>query len=153
MSARSPWDARPAELARDNSAFAFDLYRSLAGEQGNLFFSPHSLSLALAMTYAGAAGETERQMAETMRFELPGDELHAAFNALDRELAARGEEGGFDLRVVNAVWGQRGHDFLTPFLDVLAEHYGAGVRPADFRAADGDRHPRHGWGAGSGVRN
>ena len=136
-----PVDAPPAALARDNGAFAFDLYRTLADEDGNLFFSPHSISLALAMTYAGATGETAHQMAETLHFRLPGAELHAAFNALDHALASRGRDvqgqdgERFRLNIVNAVWGQQGHVFQEAFLDVLAESYGAGVRPADFHGA------------------
>ena len=118
---------------------AFDLYHALRGREGNLFYSPHSISLALAMTHAGARGETERQMADALGFSLPPDRLHPAFNALDQELASRGqglqdEDGeGFRLNIVNAVWGQREHPFREPFLDVLAESYGAGVRQADFR--------------------
>ena len=128
-----------AALAGGNSTFAFDLYHALRGQDGNLLYSPHSISLALAMTHAGAEGQTERQMAEALRFSLPRDRLHPAFNALDQELASRGENAergdgeGFRLNVVNAVWGQRGHEFREPFLDVLAESYGAGVRQADFR--------------------
>ena len=128
-----------AGLADGNGAFAFDLYHALRGQDGNLFYSPHSISLALAMTHAGARGETERQMADALGFSLPPDRLHPAFNALDQELASRGqglrdEDGeGFRLNIVNAVWGQRGHPFREPFLDVLAESYGAGVRQADFR--------------------
>ncbi len=126
----------PPGLARDNSTFAFDLYRRLAAHDGNLFFSPHSISIALAMTYAGASGETERQMAQTMRFLLPQAELHRGFNALQQELSRRAEQdAGFRLNVVNAVWGQTDHGFLASFLDLLAEHYGAGVRPVDFRQA------------------
>ncbi len=130
-----------AALAGGNSAFAFDLYRALRGREGNLFYSPHSVSLALAMTYAGSEGRTASQMADALRFSLPRDRLHPAFNALDRELASRGEglqeeDGeGFRLSIVNAVWGQREHPFREPFLDVLAESYGAGVRQADFIAA------------------
>ena len=130
-----------ADLVDGNSAFAFDLYRALRAQDGNVFYSPHSISLALAMTYAGARGETERQMGETLRFSLPQDSLHPAFNALDQELASRGADlqgrdgDGFRLNMVNAVWGQRGHDFREAFLDVLAESYGAGVRPANFRGA------------------
>ena len=140
--AESPQAAQSdlAALVDGNSDFAFDLYRNLGASDGNLFFSPYSISLALAMTYAGARGETESQMAETLGFRLPQDSLHPAFNALDIELASRAEarseiEKGFELNIANAVWGQEGYNFRTQFLDLLAENYGAGVRPADFRSA------------------
>ncbi|HUV95275.1 MAG TPA: serpin family protein [Anaerolineae bacterium] len=126
------------ESVAGNSAFAFDLYQALREKEGNLFYSPHSISLALAMTYAGARGETERQMADTLHFTLSQDRLHPAFNALDLELARRGEGGkgkdgeGFRLNIVNAIWGQTGYKFLREFLDVLAENYGAGLRLLDF---------------------
>ncbi len=131
-----------ADLVDGNSAFAFELYKNLAAEDGNLFFSPYSISLALAMTYAGARGETQRQIADTLHFLLPQDGLHSAFNDLDLRLASRGggtsdgdDNGGFQLNIANAVWGQRDHEFLEAFLDVLAENYGASVRPVDFVGA------------------
>ena len=130
-----------AGLVDGNSAFSFDLFHSLRAQDGNLFYSPHSISLALAMTYAGAEGRTSSQMADTLRFSLPEDRLHAAFNALDQELASRGTDvrtrdgEGFRLNIINAVWGQQGHPFQAAFLDVLAESYGAGVRPTDFSTA------------------
>ena len=81
------------QLARDNSNFAFDLYRTVSDEQeGNLFFSPFSISQVLAMAYAGARGETERQMTETLRYGLRQERLHPAFNALDCALRSRGED-------------------------------------------------------------
>ena len=128
-----------ASLVDGNSAFAFNLYQALRAEDGNLFYSPHSISLALAMTYGGARGRTEGQMADTLRFSLPRERLHPAFNDLDLRLASRGKGAqgrgteGFRLSIVNAVWGQQGHPFREAFLDVLAESYGAGVRQADFR--------------------
>ncbi len=73
-------------LVEGNGAFAFDLYHQLAEDSENLFYSPHSISLALAMTYAGARGETGEQMAQALRFGLPEDRLHTAFNGLDQEL-------------------------------------------------------------------
>jgi serpin B len=127
-----------ASLVEGNSAFAFELYQALKEEDGNLFYSPYSISLALAMTYAGARGETAEQMADTLQFLLDQDKLHPAFNWLDAELASRGEgaEGkdgeGFRLNIVNAIWGQKDYDFLSDFLDVLAENYGAGLRILDF---------------------
>ena len=79
------------ELVRGNNAFAFDLYHALSEGEGNLFYSPFSISQALAMTSAGARGETLSQMEATLHHRLPQSGLHPAFNALDRTLAARGE--------------------------------------------------------------
>jgi len=131
-------EADLAELVAGNSAFALDLYQAIREEDGNLFYSPYSISLALAMTYAGARGETEQQMADTLHYTLSQERLHPAFNALDLELASRGEgaEGqdgeGFRLNIVNSIWGQTGYKFLSQFLDTLAENYGAGLRLLDF---------------------
>ena len=134
-------DVDPGEqalLIEGNSAFAFDLYQALREQEGNLFYSPHSISVALAMTYAGARGETAEQMADTLQFLLDQERLHPAFNWLDAELASRGEgaqgkdDEGFRLNIVNAIWGQKDYGFLTTFLDVLAENYGAGLRILDF---------------------
>ena len=135
------------QLVRGNNAFAFDLYRALSDGEHNLFFSPFSISQALAMTSAGARGETLRQMEATLHYKLPQSELHPAFNALDLTLSSRGkgppgapnaagEDGQyFRLNVANAIWGQDGNHFLPEFLDVLAEHYGAGMMAMDFVGA------------------
>ena len=135
------------ELVRGNNAFAFELYRVLNDGEGNLFYSPFSISQALAMTSAGARGETQRQMADTLHYRLPQSSLHPAFNVLDRTLASRGQAPGgtpnndgetgqyFRLNIANAVWGQEGFQFLPDFLDVLAENYGAGMMVSDFACA------------------
>ena len=134
------------ELVQGNNDFAFDLYRALRDGESNLFYSPFSISQALAMTFAGARGETERQMADTLQYPLPQSSLHPAFNGLDRALASRGKdprgtpkEGEakryFRLNIANAVWGQHGFGFIPDFLDVLAENYGAGMRTMDFAGA------------------
>jgi len=126
-------DAEMAELVAGNSAFAFDLYQRLRQEgDGNLFYSPVSISLALAMTYAGARGETEEQMAATMHYTLPQERLHPAFNALDTALTSYDGADAFQLNIANAIWGQEGYKFLPAFLDTLAENYGAGLRTLDF---------------------
>ncbi len=135
------------ELVRGNNAFVFDLYHALSGREGNLFYSPFSISQALAMTSAGARGETQRQMETTLHHRLPQSSLHPAFNALDRTLASRGQapggapndagEGGqhFRLNIANAIWGQDGNHFLPDFLAVLTENYEAGMMAVDFVAA------------------
>lgn len=127
-----------AELIAGNSAFAFDLLGAIAKGDTNLFFSPYSISSALAMAVAGARGTTEVQMADALRFTLDSSVLHPCFNWLDLELNGRGEIGppyegeGFQLSVVNAMWGQQGYPFLDPYLDLLAVNYGAGLRLVDF---------------------
>ncbi|MGB8331344.1 MAG: serpin family protein [Polyangiales bacterium] len=125
-------------LARDNAAFSWDFYREATKPGENLFLSPYSISVALAMTWAGARGNTETEMADAMRFTLGQERLHNAFNALDLELQTRAEAGSADapmpfrLNVTNAIFGQVGFGFLNPFLDTLAQNYGAGIRLMDF---------------------
>lgn len=127
--------ARVGDLVRGNNAFALDLYRSLRSSDGNLILSPYSISLALAMTYAGARGETEAQMERVLRFG--GQDVHPAFNALDLELAQRSQSADkehipLQLNIANAVWAEQTHPFLQDFLDTVARNYGAGIRLADF---------------------
>jgi serine protease inhibitor len=124
-------------LVAGNNAFALDIYQTLSTQEGNLILSPFSMSLALAMTYAGARGETESQMAATLHFDLPQEQLHPAFNALDQDLASRGkaksdDEEPLQLNIANAVWAEQTYPFLQDFLDVIASNYGAGIALADF---------------------
>ena len=131
-----PPEAQQA-LVSGNNALALDLYQALSQAQdGNLFYSPYSISLALAMTYAGARGETEAQMAHALHFDLPQESLHAAFNRLDLDLASSGQSSGntqpLQLNIANAVWAQMDFPFLPAYLDLLAHNYGAGIYLADF---------------------
>ena len=134
--------AADLEAAVDgNSAFALDLYQQIRSEPGNIFYSPFSISEALGMTFAGARGATESQMATALHFNLAQAQLHPAFNAIDLALASRGKGAagkdgqGFRLNVANALWGQTGESFEGPFLDTLAQNYGAGMHVVDFVGA------------------
>jgi serpin B len=128
-----------AQVVAGDSAFAFDLYHAVRKDQGNIFYSPYSISVALAMTYAGARGDTERELANTLHYTLPQSELHPAFNALQLDLSSRGQEvtgaeeqERFQLNIVNALWGQVDYHFEQAFLATLARFYGAGLRLLDF---------------------
>jgi len=147
-------DVTPSDyqsLVAGNTAFAADLYRQASVKQGNLFMSPHSISTALAMTYAGANSSTEAQIAQALHFTLPELQLHAAFDKLDLDLASRaddatGETIPFRLTTANAMFGQQGWTFMTPFLDTLARNYGAGMRILDFEhAAEASRVTINDW--------
>lgn len=131
-------DANLTALGQGNTTFALNLYQNLKTSDGNIFFSPFSISMALAMVYAGARNETEKEIANTLHFNLPQSQLHPTFNKLDSELNSRGksakgkDDKGFRLNVVNAIWGQKDYQFLPGFLDVLAQNYGAGLRLLNF---------------------
>jgi len=132
----APAGADQASVARGSNAFALDLYAKLRdAQEGNLFFSPFSVSTALAMTYAGARGETAAQMAKVLHLGLDPERLHPAFGTLVGALNAGGKSRGYELSVANALWGQKGHGFRKEFLDLLHAHYGAGLHEADFAQA------------------
>ena len=128
--AASPEDI--AAVVSGNNQFAIDLYRQLADSSAdNLFLSPYSVSTALAMTYAGARGNTAAQMAETLHFPLPAEELHPAMGGLIDQMNDPAREG-YTLSVANRLWGQEGYPFLTEFLDTVETNYGAGMEEMDF---------------------
>jgi serpin B len=149
--------AVPAADAKDllagNNAFAFDFYHQVSGDGGNLVYSPYSISLAIAMLYGGAAGETASQIAGSLHFTLPPDKLNPALNALALDLARRPTQAkkidpksSMQLSIANAVWGQREYPFEKAYLDLLAVNYGAGVRLVDFAAApDSARQEINDW--------
>jgi serpin B len=124
-----------ARVAKDNTAFALDLYARLRSQEGNLFYSPLSMSAALGMTYAGARGETADEMAKALHFDLGPDRLHPALGSLLRDLSGQGKERGYQLSVANALWPQKGYPFLPAFLDLTHKSYDAGLEEVDFRGA------------------
>jgi serpin B len=114
------------------STFGFDLYQEHKGEKGNLLFSPYSISTALAMTYAGAMGKTEKEMAQVLHFSLEQEQLHSSFLKLLSELNAIQDKGHVKLSIANSLWAQKGYHFLDAFLDLNKKYYGAGLNFVDF---------------------
>jgi len=122
-----------AVLARDQVAFAVDLYRHLAEQkQGNLFFSPYSISTALAMTRAGARGETAREMTKTLRFSLADDPLHGAIAAMQTRLTRAGRSDGIELDIANSLWPQAEYPFLKDYMALLKKSFGAESEALDY---------------------
>jgi len=127
-------EASVAEVVRGNTAFAVALYQRAGAGANNVFFSPYSISTALAMTYAGARGQTEQEMARALHFTLPQATLHPAFAALGRRMDAIGQEGQLVLGVANSLWCQKDYPLAASFLAITRDDYGAEARSVDFAA-------------------
>jgi len=131
------------ELVAGNARFALELHDQLVadGDADNVFFSPYSISVALGMAYAGADGDTETAMRETLGFSL-AEETHPTFADLQSQLDERattdagtpdeGDVDAFQLEVANALWGEADYPFAEEYLDLVDEQYGGGVNHADF---------------------
>jgi len=119
-------------VSAGNTTFALDLYQQLRSQEGNLFFSPYSISTALAMTYAGARGDTEAQMTQTLHFDLGQDELHPAFAALEAHFAQIQAKGDIAMYVANSLWPQVGYLFLPAFLEMCQRFYGVQITPVNY---------------------
>ncbi|MDE0740834.1 MAG: serpin family protein [Planctomycetota bacterium] len=142
------------DLAADNTRFALKLYKELNDGSGNLFFSPYSISTAMAMTWGGARGETARQMAGALEFTLKPDKeggplgrerLHTAFGELQRNLRAAGGKGGVEMSIANALWPQKNYPFLKSYLKMVEAEYGSAGRPLDYRSPEEARGVINRW--------
>jgi serpin B len=134
-----------AAVAGANRRFGFDLYGQLRTTGGNLFFSPCSISIALAMTFAGARGETAAQMASALRLPMQDERLHRAGARVLRDLAGPGAGRRNALHVVNALWPHIDLQLESEFDRVTRRLYGAGLARVDFRAPEAARATINAW--------
>jgi serpin B len=123
-------------VTKGNTQFALELYGKLRDREGNLFFSPFSISTALAMTYGGARGETAAEMAKTLHFGPDQHRLHAGFAALRADLN-RGnlKKRGYEVSTANALWVQKNFGLLPDFINLTRDSYHAGLNEVDFQGA------------------
>lgn len=122
-------------VVEGNTEFAVRLYLELSGEEGNLFFSPYSLSTAMAMVYGGADGETEAQMAQAMFFGPNSAVYHNAYGALIERLNKQGQKGDYRLLIANALWAQEDYRFLDSYLELVRENYNAQAERVNYLTA------------------
>jgi len=142
----------PVAAVEAVNAIGADLYRGLAERSGNLVFSPYSVEIALAMARNGAKGQTRSQM-DTVTHSGPGDHVDASFNLLNQELSTRpankgdkNRNGDVEVTMANGLWGQKDTTFEQPFLHVLAQQYGAGMKLVDYKnAAESARTDINAW--------
>jgi serine protease inhibitor len=132
-----PFDSSPDASAAvaANTAFAIDLYQKLKTQQGNLFFSPYSISSALAMTYAGARGQTESEMAGVLHFDSGQTNVHSGFRTLTDRINDLQRWNRIKILTANSLWCQRDYPFKDTFLNLVKRDYHAEARPVDFEKA------------------
>lgn len=122
----------PQEIAGNNNVFTFDLYRVVANkEHGNIFFSPFSISTALAMTYAGADGETAKQMAKAMQFFPNNSDFHQAYGKYIQMLE-KNAQGNIQLRIANKLWGEKSFKIESDFMKLNKLAYNSPLVMLDF---------------------
>lgn len=125
--------------------FALDLYQQLRTEDGNLFFSPSSISIALSMARAGAAGKTKAEMAKTLHLQMPEDQLNQGMKSLQSKWITPDEKKGIRLDLASRLWSQESYQFLPTFLGITREMYGAELARLNFAQAEQSRQTINGW--------
>ena len=146
-SVKAAIDPNQQIVVAGNNKFALELYGKLENQQGNLFLSPYSISTALAMTSAGARGQTEKQMAETLCFApMKSEQFHKTFGEIIGQLNTSGKKGGYELVVANALWGQKDYKFLPDFLTLVKTNYDGNLEQVDFKTqAEAARKTINAW--------
>ncbi|XP_061446549.1 leukocyte elastase inhibitor-like [Rhineura floridana] len=133
------------KLANANTHFALDLFQkfSESNPTGNIFFSPLSVSAALAMVVLGARGNTAAQLSKTFHFDVVED-LHSRFQALNADINKSGAP--YILKLANRLYGEKTYTFLQEFLASTQKLYGAELSTVDFQnASDNARNQINQW--------
>ena len=135
--------------AKATNELAVDLHRQLATGNENLCVSPFSIESALAMTFAGADGDTRTEMARVLHFPSDASAVAASFASLQHsleemsaktaELVKKSKEFGgpsepITLNIANRLFAQKDYDFRQNFLSLVKQNYGAEFEPLDFTA-------------------
>jgi serpin B len=127
--------AQPNPVTDGNNQFAFQLYAKIK-DKGNLFYSPFSITTALAMTYAGAKGKTEEEMSKTLHFS-PGQGIfHNFYKGLIDSIMSDTEDG-VKLNVANSLWAGQSITFTPLFINYMEDYYRSEIKKEDFAKEEG----------------
>ena len=143
--------------AKATNGLAVDLHRKLATHNENLCVSPYSIESALAMTFAGADGDTRAEMARVLHFASDSSNVAPSFASLQHsleemsvktaELGKKSKEFGgptepITLNIANRLFAQKDYDFRQDFLALVKQNYGAAFEPVDFTTNPAAAAPR-----------
>lgn len=140
-------------IAAGTNEFALDMYREVSGleEEGNIFFSPYSVSMTLGMVYGGARGNTALDMSSVLHFNLPVEAVNTGFQLLTKTISfgrpSELETGDpFTMAISNGLWVQQDYELLDDFVSAVREFYGASVESLDFIGdTEGSRETINSW--------
>jgi serpin B len=126
--------AKPELIVPGNTGFAINIYKKFAETMPgkNIFFSPYSISACLSMVYAGAEAETQKQMAEVLRFKIPEDKLYAAFKKLNNKIISENKTQDSLILSANSLWHQRGYHIQKDYLSLVNNFMDAKISELDF---------------------
>ena len=121
-----------AKVVNANNQFTFDLYSNIKDNESNVFFSPYSISVALAMTYEGARGQTAEEIQSVFYF--PEDDIirRSSFARIYNNINKIGKE--FELHTANALWAQEDYPFLEEYTSLIDQYYVGKITNLDFVA-------------------
>jgi serpin B len=131
-------------FAGSSNAFGLDFYQQISEGHENLVFSPASISMALAMTWAGAHGETAEQMKKVFHFGGSPADVAASAGKLSAEL--QDPKRPITFRIANQLFGEKSVQLEPSFLDATKASYGAPLVQLDFKNdASGGRTKINDW--------
>jgi len=132
LAAEKPDKASVGAVVKGNTVFALGMYQELSSKEGNLFFSPYSISSALGMTYAGARNNTEKEIKQVLHFPGEPGALCRSFGELQEGLNSVQKAGEIKLSIANAIWYEKSYTFLPSFINLVQNDYKSKVALADF---------------------
>ena len=132
------------ELVEANNNFALDLYARFKESDGNVFFSPYSITTALGMALEGARGETAEEIRDTLHLTMSDEERRSAVEALHQQLNP--EDAAYTLNAANAMWVQQDYQLLQEYVDLVTQVYSSEAHNVDFvGATENTRHRINEW--------
>jgi serpin B len=144
--AEKPDKASVGDVEKGNTAFALRMYKEISSKEGNLFFSPYSISSALGMTYAGARNNTEKEIKDALSFPYAPDVLCRSFGELQEGLNSVQKSGEIKLSIANAIWYAKSYKFLQNFINLVQNDYRSEIVKADFAGnAEAERKKINTW--------
>ena len=130
-------DSIDRNLVSANTGFGFDIFKELILEDSNqnIFISPLSILLALAMTYNGAVGDTNLAMAEALRFKgFDLEELNSGFH--DLMVSIKNADSDIELAIANSIWYILGYKVKEDFIERNRKYFDSEVNEIDFAAPE-----------------